>query len=115
MWLGPNLLQFDLTAQMGSNQLHRFHEILSEAGLLRCWLHTVTSMPQPEGRFCDVTLLRIGQNNGFCAVARQRSTQFSTNANADEAPQFQEFRRHSRSSPPAASHTTKPIHTNTFS
>ncbi len=34
LFVGFGDCQFDPTAQMGSNQLHRFHEILSEAGPL---------------------------------------------------------------------------------
>jgi len=60
---------------------------------------------------CDVTLLRIGQNDRFSAAARQHSTQLTKNANAGEAPKFQELRRHSRSSPLTASHAIRPIHT----
>ena len=60
---------------------------------------------------CDVTLLRIGQNDRFSAGARQFAGKLSKGANAGEAPQFQELRRHSGPSPLTASHTTRPIHT----
>jgi len=57
---------------------------------------------------CDVTLLRIGQNDRFCAAAQQRSMRLNSNANASEALQFQELRRHPPSSPLTASHATQP-------
>ena len=60
---------------------------------------------------CDVTLPRIGENDRFCADTRRCSTRLTVSSNAGEAPQFQELRRHSRSSPLTASHTTRPIHT----
>jgi len=60
---------------------------------------------------CDVTLLRIGENDRFCVVARPCAAELTATANASEAPQFQELRRHSRSSPLTGSHTTRPIHT----
>jgi hypothetical protein len=51
-------------------------------------------------RFCDVhchvTLPRVGENDRFCAAARQRSIPLTAPAIASEAPQFQELRRHSR-------------------
>ena len=69
----------------------------------------------PYSRFCDVdcgvTRLRIGENDRFFAGARSHRRYPAQARNASEAPQFQELRRHSQSSPLTTSHTTRPIHT----
>src|SRR5579863_9455222 len=47
----------------------------------------------------------------FTSLLHQFATERFINANASEAPQFQEPRQHSRPSPLTTSHTTRPIHT----
>jgi hypothetical protein len=61
---------------------------------------------------CDITQPRKGHIDAFCAIARPGSAfPLCFPANAGEAPQLQELRRHSRSSPLTASQPTRPIHT----
>src|SRR5579871_5102597 len=60
---------------------------------------------------CDVTLLRIGENDRFCAATRRCSAKRSILANASEVRSTKELHRHSQSSPLTTSHTIRPIHT----
>src|SRR5581483_2383024 len=75
----------------------------------------VLTPSHPRNRFCDVdcdvTRLRIGENDRFCVAARQFAAELIVNPNAGEDPQFQEVRLRSRSLTLTASHTTRPIHT----